>query len=205
MAKFGLLIVLMLRVAFKRVQTVCLAQFVRRKPCISYTNNGVKDGDCDCTSSAMQCCTEPPSAIQILGKVFSKHKTVNLMGCQASIKSLTSANANAVWMYSTNRQLSMKDQSSQPTTCKDTASPSTVEESRAIVDMWSVTLGALGAALAAIILANTDVFLTKPVSATSKYLENADLRTTEGSEKVFKAKTLWKTSGAVIMAVRRPG
>lgn len=52
----------------------------------------------------------------------------------------------------------------------------------AIVDMWSVTLGAVGAAIAGIILANTDFFLTKPGFATLQYLENADLRTTEGSK-----------------------
>ncbi|KAK3573829.1 hypothetical protein QTP86_032890 [Hemibagrus guttatus] len=77
---------------------------------------------------------------------------------------------------------------------------STVEANTAIVDMWSVTLGAVGAAIAGIILANTDFFLTKPEFATLQYLENADLRTTEGNEKVFKARTLWETSGAVIMA-----
>lgn len=90
--------------------------------------------------------------------------------------------------------------------CLPTAAPpSTVEENKPIVDMWSVSLGAVGAAIAGIILANTDVFLTKPEFANIKYMENADLRSTEENEKVFKAKSLWETSGAVIMAVRRPG
>ncbi|GAA6110594.1 selenoprotein U 1a isoform X1 [Tachysurus ichikawai] len=103
-------------------------------------------------------------------------------------------------MYSTNWQLSMKDQSSQPTICKPKAPSSTVEANTAIVGMWSVTIGAVGAAIGGIILANTDFFLTKPEFATVEYLENVDLRTTDGNEKVFKARTLWETSGAVIMA-----
>uniref|UniRef100_A0A8B9RAZ7 Peroxiredoxin-like 2A n=1 Tax=Astyanax mexicanus TaxID=7994 RepID=A0A8B9RAZ7_ASTMX len=66
--------------------------------------------------------------------------------------------------------------------------------------MWSLGLGAVGAAIAGIILANTDFFLTKPEHATVDHLEDADLKTTLGDEKTFKAKTLWETSGAVIMA-----
>lgn len=59
---------------------------------------------------------------------------------------------------------------------------STLEATASIVDMWSLSLGAVGAAIAGIILANTDLFLTKPEFATLKYLENADLKTTEGGE-----------------------
>ncbi|KAI5108169.1 selenoprotein U 1a, partial [Silurus meridionalis] len=78
-------------------------------------------------------------------------------------------------------------------------------EAQTAVDMWSLSLGAVGAAIAGLFLANTDFFLTKPDFATLEYLEDADLKTTEGDEKVLKARTLWETSGAVIMSVRRPG
>lgn len=50
----------------------------------------------------------------------------------------------------------------------------------------------------------TDRFLTPPLEATLKYLE-AELKTTKGEIKTFKAKSLWEKSGAVMMAVRRPG
>ncbi|XP_036402937.1 uncharacterized protein LOC118790179 isoform X2 [Megalops cyprinoides] len=71
--------------------------------------------------------------------------------------------------------------------------------------MWSLGLGAVGAAIAGIFLANTDMLLTKPQQARVEYLENADLKTLGEDEKSFKAKSLWESSGAVIMAVRRPG
>lgn len=51
----------------------------------------------------------------------------------------------------------------------------------------------------------TDRFLTPPLEATLKYLEEAELKTTKGEIRTFKAKSLWEKSGAVIMAVRRPG
>lgn len=44
--------------------------------------------------------------------------------------------------------------------------------------MWSLGLGAVGAALAGIFLANTDLCLTKPAEASLEYLEDADLRCT---------------------------
>uniref|UniRef100_A0A673K2L6 Peroxiredoxin-like 2A n=1 Tax=Sinocyclocheilus rhinocerous TaxID=307959 RepID=A0A673K2L6_9TELE len=71
--------------------------------------------------------------------------------------------------------------------------------------MWSLGLGAVGAAIAGLILANTDFLLTKPAPASVEYLGNADLRTINSDERALKAKTLWEKSGAVIMAVRRPG
>uniref|UniRef100_A0A3Q2ZPA1 Peroxiredoxin-like 2A n=1 Tax=Kryptolebias marmoratus TaxID=37003 RepID=A0A3Q2ZPA1_KRYMA len=70
--------------------------------------------------------------------------------------------------------------------------------------MWSVGLGAVGAALAGIFLANTDLCLPKGAKASLEYLEDADLRSTV-EEKVVKAKSLWEKNGAVVMAVRRPG
>lgn len=48
--------------------------------------------------------------------------------------------------------------------------------------MWSLSLGAVGAAISGIILANTDFFLTKPELASLEYLGDADLKTTEGGK-----------------------
>ncbi|NWX82894.1 F213A protein, partial [Nothoprocta ornata] len=72
--------------------------------------------------------------------------------------------------------------------------------------MWSVGLGAIGAAVTGIVLANTDLFLSKPEKATLEFLEEIELKTLEPAEqRTFKAGELWKKNGAVIMAVRRPG
>uniref|UniRef100_A0A672RN88 Peroxiredoxin-like 2A n=1 Tax=Sinocyclocheilus grahami TaxID=75366 RepID=A0A672RN88_SINGR len=71
--------------------------------------------------------------------------------------------------------------------------------------MWSLGLGAVGAAIAGLILANTDFLLTKPAPVTVEYLGNADLKTINSDKRTLKAKTLWEKSGAVFMAVRRPG
>lgn len=43
--------------------------------------------------------------------------------------------------------------------------------------MWSIGAGALGAAALALLLANTDVFLSKSQKATLEYLEDIDLKT----------------------------
>lgn len=51
----------------------------------------------------------------------------------------------------------------------------------------------------------TDMFLTPPLKATLKHLEETELKTLQGETRTLKAKTLWQSSGAVIMAVRRPG
>uniref|UniRef100_A0A3Q3MWE4 Uncharacterized protein n=3 Tax=Mastacembelus armatus TaxID=205130 RepID=A0A3Q3MWE4_9TELE len=72
--------------------------------------------------------------------------------------------------------------------------------------MWSLGLGAVGAALAGIFLANTDLCLPKVAQASLEYLEDADLHSTiDDDDKVIKAKSLWDQTGAVVMAVRRPG
>ncbi|MBN3295941.1 F213A protein, partial [Amia calva] len=71
--------------------------------------------------------------------------------------------------------------------------------------MWSLGLGAVGAAIAGILLANTDMLLTTPAQANLEYLEDTDLKTLGEDESTFKAKTLWERTGAVVMAVRRPG
>ncbi|NWY44481.1 F213A protein, partial [Sylvia atricapilla] len=71
--------------------------------------------------------------------------------------------------------------------------------------MWSVGLGAIGAAVTGIVLANTDLFLSKPEKATLEFLEGIELKTLGPEKRTFKAGELWKENGAVIMAVRRPG
>nr|XP_012804128.1 peroxiredoxin-like 2A isoform X1 [Jaculus jaculus] len=71
--------------------------------------------------------------------------------------------------------------------------------------MWSIGAGAVGAAALALLLANTDMFLSKPQKAALEYLEDTDLKTLEKEPRTFKAKELWEKNGAVIMAVRRPG
>ncbi|KAM6156919.1 peroxiredoxin-like 2A [Erethizon dorsatum] len=71
--------------------------------------------------------------------------------------------------------------------------------------VWSIGAGALGAAAVALLLANTDMFLSKSQEATLEYLEDIDLKTLEKEPRTFKAKELWEKNGAVIMAVRRPG
>uniref|UniRef100_A0A3P8RTL3 Redox-regulatory protein FAM213A n=1 Tax=Amphiprion percula TaxID=161767 RepID=A0A3P8RTL3_AMPPE len=63
----------------------------------------------------------------------------------------------------------------------------------------------IGGLVAGVMNVLTDLFLTKPLKATIQYLEEAELKTLQGDVKTFKAKTLWEKSGAVIMAVRRPG
>uniref|UniRef100_A0A1W7RDK1 Selenoprotein U n=1 Tax=Agkistrodon contortrix contortrix TaxID=8713 RepID=A0A1W7RDK1_AGKCO len=74
------------------------------------------------------------------------------------------------------------------------------------VAMWTLGLGAIGAAVTGIILANTDLFLTKAENASLEFLEEIDLKSLgHGEQRTLKAKDLWKTNGAVIMAVRRPG
>uniref|UniRef100_A0A665VW77 Uncharacterized protein n=1 Tax=Echeneis naucrates TaxID=173247 RepID=A0A665VW77_ECHNA len=71
--------------------------------------------------------------------------------------------------------------------------------------MWSLGLGAVGAALAGIMLANTDLCLPKAAKASLEYLEDAELRSTIDDANVIRAKSLWEKNGAVVMAVRRPG
>lgn len=51
--------------------------------------------------------------------------------------------------------------------------------------MWAVGLGAVGAALTGIFLANTDLCLTKAANATLQYLEDADLHSTTGGKKAL--------------------
>ncbi|XP_048713553.1 peroxiredoxin-like 2A isoform X2 [Caretta caretta] len=71
--------------------------------------------------------------------------------------------------------------------------------------MWSIGLGAIGVAVTGILLANTDLFLSKPEVASLEFLEMTELKSLGEEERTFKAGELWKKNGAVIMAVRRPG
>lgn len=113
-AKNGLLkSVWMLPMAFTQVQPVCLAQFLRRTNRLSHTSNIVKDQVYDCTSSALRFYSPLPSISKkklriLVNKIHPAYETQNFVGYQSSFKSL----------YSTSRQLSMKDPSSQPTICK---------------------------------------------------------------------------------------
>lgn len=50
--------------------------------------------------------------------------------------------------------------------------------------MWSVGLGAIGAAVTGIVLANTDLFLSKPEKATLEFLEEIELKAL-GSSKIL--------------------
>lgn len=49
--------------------------------------------------------------------------------------------------------------------------------------MWSLGLGAIGAAIAGIFLANTDLLLDKPEPASVEYLGETDLKTIADGEK----------------------
>ncbi|OCT59757.1 peroxiredoxin-like 2A [Xenopus laevis] len=71
--------------------------------------------------------------------------------------------------------------------------------------LWSISIGAFGAAVAGILFANTDFFLSQTEKATIEYLEETELKTIGEEPRSFKAKDLWERTGAVIMAVRRPG
>lgn len=51
--------------------------------------------------------------------------------------------------------------------------------------MWSLGLGAVGAALAGIFLANTDLCLTKAANASLEHLEDTNLRSTVDGRQAF--------------------
>lgn len=56
--------------------------------------------------------------------------------------------------------------------------------------MWSLGLGAVGAALAGIFLANTDLCLPKTANASLEYLEETDLRSSTDGGLVFLSSVL---------------
>lgn len=73
------------------------------------------------------------------------------------------------------------------------------------MEILTQSLGTVFGFIDGILRGFTDLFLTKPLPANLNYLEDADLKSLDGEERTFKAKALWQESGAVIMAVRRPG
>lgn len=67
------------------------------------------------------------------------------------------------------------------------------------------TLAAVCGLVSAVMNFFTDMFLTPPLKATLKHLEETELKTLRGETRTLKARSLWERSGAVVMAVRRPG
>ncbi|KAF3853877.1 hypothetical protein F7725_014565 [Dissostichus mawsoni] len=61
-------------------------------------------------------------------------------------------------------------------------------------------LAAIGSIISGFMNYFTDKFLTTPLRATLKYLEETELKTLKGETRVLKARSLWEGSGAVIMA-----
>lgn len=67
-------------------------------------------------------------------------------------------------------------------------------------------LGTAGVVAGLAIFCNLPTRLWLPAKrANLQYLAETTLKTLDGSQKSFLAADLWKTRGAVIMAVRRPG
>lgn len=58
--------------------------------------------------------------------------------------------------------------------------------------MWSIGAGALGAAALALLLANTDIFLSKPRKAELEYLEDIDLKTLEKGKECLPASVFFQ-------------
>ncbi|KAI2657664.1 Peroxiredoxin-like 2A [Labeo rohita] len=128
-----------------------------------------------------------------------KYLPLTISTCRPAFKTLvlpTSVNCICLRAFSTNRHFSRESQNSQSPFRKTKESTSVLEGETLAMGMWSLGLGAVGAAIAGIILANTDFLLTKPAPATVQYLGNADLKTIDSDEKTLKAKALWEKSGA---------
>lgn len=73
------------------------------------------------------------------------------------------------------------------------------------MELVTRAVGSVGLTVIEALRSFTELFLTQPVCATLTQLADTDLRTLDGDDRVFKARELWESSGAVIMAVRRPG
>ncbi|KAE8283960.1 hypothetical protein D5F01_LYC17287 [Larimichthys crocea] len=61
-------------------------------------------------------------------------------------------------------------------------------------------LATVGNLVAAVMNYFTDMFLTPPLKATIKHLEETELKTLQGETRILKAKSLWEKSGAVVVA-----
>lgn len=74
-----------------------------------------------------------------------------------------------------------------------------------LFNVWYGALAFVATLMVVVALANTDLFLTKSAPASLEELGATDLQTTTGDGKTVKGQLLWERSGAVILAVRRPG
>ncbi|KAG5262714.1 hypothetical protein AALO_G00278060 [Alosa alosa] len=68
------------------------------------------------------------------------------------------------------------------------------------MELVTRTVGSVVSTIADLLRSFTDLFLTQPLGATLRYLEETELKTLDGEKKAVKANTLWEKSGAVIMA-----
>lgn len=73
------------------------------------------------------------------------------------------------------------------------------------MELVTRAVSSLGLTLIEALQSFTELFLTQPLCAELSHLSESDLRTLDGDDRVFKARELWESSGAVIIAVRRPG
>ncbi|KAJ6661651.1 hypothetical protein lerEdw1_013890 [Lerista edwardsae] len=67
--------------------------------------------------------------------------------------------------------------------------------------MWTLSLGALGAAVTGMILANTDLFLVKPEEATLEFLEKIELKTLGQASELSSLKPELDKLGVPLYAV----
>ncbi|KAG8008760.1 hypothetical protein GBF38_010377 [Nibea albiflora] len=68
-----------------------------------------------------------------------------------------------------------------------------------LFSIWYVALAVVASLMVAVVLANTDLVLTKSAPASLEELGTADLQTTTGDVKTVKGRTLWERNGAVIL------
>lgn len=73
------------------------------------------------------------------------------------------------------------------------------------MELLTHTAASVGSVITEALRSFTELFLTQPINATLTMLGEIDLKTLDTEKRMFKAKDLWQKSGAVIMAVRRPG
>lgn len=73
------------------------------------------------------------------------------------------------------------------------------------VALLTNAVAAIGGLVTGVMNFFTDMLLTPPLKAALNFLEETELKTLTGETRIVKAKSLWEKSGAVVMAVRRPG
>lgn len=199
--------------SFPELSDVAMALMQLRPMCLTYLSpRGRISLSVNCNVKYRVSVSQSPrhlaiNKIVVTHNLPSKYLPLTISTCRSPFKTLvfpTSVNTICIRAISTNRHFSRESQNSQSSFSKTKVS-SILEGETLAMGMWSLGLGAVGAAIAGLILANTDFLLTKPAPATVEYLGNADLKTIDSDERTLKAKILWERSGAVIMAVRRPG